>query len=81
MLKGLFAVLTGLLSGVVLAGLLLQATHAILQAFLEPPMAMERWVIYLGVVLGAGFGSITGALAAVAGVVAKGFRTRGPSSV
>jgi hypothetical protein len=71
MLKALIASLLGALLGALVAAVLLRATVGVVRLTLEPVMAVEHWVIYLGVLLGAGFGSVSGAVAGLAGVVAR----------
>lgn len=63
--------LIGTLLGAVLAAVLLRATVAVVRLTLEPQMAVEHWVIYVGVLLGAGFGSLSGAVAGLAGVLGR----------
>jgi hypothetical protein len=65
-----------MLLGALLAGVLLRATVAVVRWTVEPAMAVEHWVFYVGVLMGAGFGSVSGAVTGLAGVVARAARER-----
>jgi hypothetical protein len=69
-----------MLFGALLAAVLLRATVAVVRWTVEPAMAVEHWVIYLGVLMGAGFGSLSGAVAGLAGVVARAAHERNQRS-
>jgi hypothetical protein len=69
----------GLLAGVAAAAGLLYATRQALRWATAPKIfEMEHWVIYVGVLLGAGFGAVSGALAGLAGVLGRAGRERPP---
>ena len=71
MLRTFGCSLLGSLLGALLAAIVLRATVAVVRLTIEPEMAVEHWVIYLSVVLGAGFGSLSGAVVGLACVVTK----------
>lgn len=63
MFRSLFAILAGALAGACLAGLLVFATSQALAWYTSPRrFEIEHGVIYLAVVLGAGFGAVCGIL-------------------
>ena len=68
MRRTMLGVLCGSLLGVACAAGLLVGTNAVL-AWLTAPQrfAVEHGVVYLGVILGAGFGALAGGLVGVAG--------------
>jgi hypothetical protein len=74
MLRTLVGALVGLVSGGVLAALLLRLAVAVVRWLLEPPLRVEHWVIYLSLILGAGFGALSGALAGLAGAITAALR-------
>jgi hypothetical protein len=71
MLRTAIASLIGLPAGALLFALLLRLTVWIVRAGSDPPLAVEHDVIYLGVLLGAGFGAVAGALVGLAGTLAR----------
>lgn len=54
--------LLGALIGVVIAALLLLATRQILPRIAPPEAKIEPSVVYLSIILGAGFGAVCGAI-------------------
>jgi hypothetical protein len=66
--RTLLGILCGLFVGVACAAGLLAGTNAVL-AWLTAPtrFAIEHGVVYLGVILGAGFGAVAGGMVGVAG--------------
>jgi hypothetical protein len=71
----------GTLAGVLAAALLLLATRQVLRWATAPKIfEMEHSVIYTGVLLGAGFGAVSGALAGLAGVLGRAPREDPPVS-
>ena len=65
--RTLLGILCGLIAGVACAAGLLWGTNAVL-AWLTAPtrFAIEHGVVYLGVILGAGFGAVAGGMVGVA---------------
>jgi hypothetical protein len=63
--------LVGLLAGSLLAGALLRLTVWIVRITIEPPLAVNHGVIYLGVILGGGFGAVCGGLAGLASTLSR----------
>jgi hypothetical protein len=71
----------GVLLGVLVAAGLLLATRQVLRWATAPKIfAMEHGVIYIGVLLGAGFGAVSGALAGLASTLVRAVRERPPAS-
>jgi hypothetical protein len=67
MRRTLLGILCGLIAGVVCAAGLLAGTNAVLAWMTAPKrFAVEHGVVYLGVILGAGFGAVAGGLVGVA---------------
>jgi hypothetical protein len=71
------AALAGAVAGALAAALLLAVTSAVL-AWKTSPLGLEveHGVVYLAEVLGAGFGGLCGAVAGLAGVLARQPRDR-----
>ncbi len=76
MLRTLVSSFVGMLLGALLAAVLLRGTVAVVRWTVEPLMAVEHWVIYVGILLGAGFGAVSGAVVGLAGVVVRTIRER-----
>jgi hypothetical protein len=75
MLRTALSAATGVLVGVGLAVLTLCVTSGVLARMTAPKtFEVEHWVVYLSVVLGAGFGGLCGALAGVVGAVGREWR-------
>lgn len=73
LIRLLLAVALGISLGVAVTAGLLSATHTALNALTAPKIfAIDHSVIYLSIVLGAGFGAVIGTLASL-------FRHRNPS--
>jgi hypothetical protein len=64
MRRAVLGAVVGMLAGVLAVALLLPAAAWAVRLLLEPPMHMERWVIFVSLVLGAGFGALCGTIAA-----------------
>jgi hypothetical protein len=80
MLRTLVSTLAGMLVGVGLTAGLLRLTWSVVGGIKSPRVfEVEPSVIYQTVVLGAGFGSVCGALVGLAGVIARVLRDRPPS--
>jgi hypothetical protein len=71
MLRTLLTTIAGLLVGVAIAAALVPLTWTVLAWTTEPLFRIEGPVIYQVVVLGAGFGSLCGAIIGLAGVIAR----------
>jgi hypothetical protein len=77
MLRTILLALAGLAAGVLVAAGLLGATAAVLRWQTEPLVfKVKHDVIYLGILLGAGFGAVTGAVAGLAHVLDRAWRQR-----
>jgi hypothetical protein len=77
MIRATLAALAGLLLGAAAAPSLVWLASLWLNAQPSAPvMLVDRWVIYLTLVLGAGFGALTGAVVGMAGAVAAALRRR-----
>ena len=73
--KALVSTLVGLVAGVALTAGLLRGTNAVVNRLKAPKVfEMEPNTIYVSVVLGAGFGAVSGALVGLAGAVARAGR-------
>jgi hypothetical protein len=70
-MRTLVSSLIGTFLGALLAAVLLRATVAVVRWTVEPVMAVEHWVIYVGILIGAGFGSVSGAMVGLVGVITK----------
>ena len=57
----MFRPLAGAVVGAMLAAALLAATNRVLALLVTPMQSIEHWVVYLSVVLGAGFGAVAAA--------------------
>jgi hypothetical protein len=76
MIRTLLVVSVGALAGIAAGAGLLLATRTVLRWQSAPKVfEVEHWVIYLGLIVSAGFGAVCGALAALARAVSD----RGPS--
>jgi hypothetical protein len=64
MRRAVLGAVVGMLAGILAVSLLLPAAAWVVRLLLDPPMLMERWVIFVSLVLGAGFGAVCGTLAA-----------------
>jgi hypothetical protein len=70
MSKVIYTAILGMIAGDILAMILLGGAVVVLRAGPnEPALALEHWVIYFSLILGAGFGSVCGALAGLAGAL------------
>ena len=54
--------LIGAVAGLGFAAGILAGTHRVLAQLVSPMQAMEHWVVYLSMVLGAGFGAVAASL-------------------
>jgi hypothetical protein len=81
MIRTAVAALVGTLAGLVVAALVLRLAWSFLAWRTAPRVfEVEHGVIYLTLVLGAGFGAVCGALAGLAGALLRGWRERPPSA-
>jgi hypothetical protein len=72
MRRTLIGVACGLNLGVACAAGLLVGTNAVLASLTAPRrFEVEHWVVYLGVILGAGFGAVAGGLVGVASALVR----------
>jgi hypothetical protein len=70
----------GLVAGVLIAAGVLWGANQVVRWMTAPrAFQMEHWVIYLGALLGAGFGTVCGALAGLASAVVRALRERNGS--
>jgi hypothetical protein len=71
------AALLGAVAGTLAAAGLLRLGLAVVRQMTAPKVfEMEHWVIYVGLLLGAGFGAVSGALTGLAGTLSRGLRPR-----
>jgi hypothetical protein len=81
MRRTLLCALAGLFAGVALTSVLLRTALAVMRWVTAPKIfEMEHGVIYQGLILGAGFGAVTGALVGLAGVVYRSTSDASPKS-
>jgi hypothetical protein len=74
--KAVVGAVVGLLAGVAVTAGLLRGTNVVVNRLKGKVFEMEPGTIYVSVVLGAGFGAVSGALAGLAGAVARAGRER-----
>jgi hypothetical protein len=80
MIRTAVGALVGTLAGLAVAALILRTAWSFLAWRTAPRLfEVEHGVIYLALVLGAGFGALCGALAGLAGAVLRAWRERPPS--
>ena len=72
--KAVVGALVGLVAGVAVTAGLLRGTNAVVNRLKGKVLEMEPGTIYVSVVLGAGFGAVSGALVGLAGAVARAGR-------
>jgi hypothetical protein len=81
MFRTILLTLAGLLLGIGLVVVILLATNRVIRWITAPKIfEIEYGVLYLTVVLGAGFGAVCGALVGLAGVISRILRDRPPTS-